>query len=191
MFNRLSLYLGQTIIKTIAMVMLLLLGLDLVFTLVNEVRDIGTGDYGFIHAAMVLGLSIPQKIYQMFPMSALIGTLMGLGVLASNSELVVMQAAGISVRKITLSIVMVALALAMFVWGFGEGIAPYLDKLSHQVKATAMSGGQALRTSHGTWLRDGDDFVHIRKLYVGGHLEGITRYQFGDKLKLKKATDAR
>lgn len=187
MLNRLYRYINKTILVTIGMVMLLLLGLDLVFSLVNEIRDIGTGDYGLWPAIQVLGLSVPQKIYQMFPMSALIGTLMGLGVLASNSELVVIQAAGISIRQITQSIVVLALVLGLLMLGLGEGAAPYLDKVAQGIKANAMSGGQALRTSHGTWLRDGDDFVHIRKLYVGGHLEGITRYQFNDSLELEKA----
>lgn len=187
MVKRLPLYLATTILTTIGMVMFLLLGLELIFSLVNEVRDIGTNDYTFLKASAVLALTIPQKIYQMFPMSALIGTLMGLGVLASHSELVVMQAAGISIRRITQTVVAIALVLGIIIWGVGEGVAPYLDKMSNHMKAQALSGGQALRTNHGTWVRDGDDFVHIRKLYVGGHLEGITRYQFDENLNLKKA----
>lgn len=187
LFNRLGFYLINTLLASIALVMLLLVGLDLVFSLVNEVRDIGTGDYSFWHAALFLIMNMPQKIYQMFPMSALIGTLLGLGVLASNSELVVMQAAGISIHKITRTIVVIALGLGVMVWVLGEAVAPNLDRMANDMKASALSGGQTIKTSNGTWMRDGDDFVHVRKMYVGGHLEGVTRYLFDDNLELKKA----
>ena len=41
-------------------------------------------------------MSIPKDIQIFFPMAALLGALMGLGALATRSELVVMQASGYS-----------------------------------------------------------------------------------------------
>ncbi len=190
MVSRLSWYLTKTILTTIGLMMTLLLGLDLVFSLVNEIREVGTGDYTIWRCLLYLLMSVPQKVYQMFPMSALVGTLMGLGVMASNSELIVIQSAGISVKRITKVVVGIALSLGIGLWVVGEFVAPTLDKISNDMKAQALSGGQALKTSNGTWLRDGDDFVHVRNLYVGGHLEGITRYQFNENLELEKATYA-
>jgi lipopolysaccharide export system permease protein len=76
------------------------------------------------------------------------------------------------------------------VWIFGEGLAPASEKLAQNIKARALSGGQTLRTDHGTWMRQGKQFIHIQEMHVGGHLEGITRYDFNDNMELKKSSFA-
>ena len=190
MFKKLDLYLVTTILGTLASVLVLLVGIDLIFTLINEVRDIGTGDYTYAKAALYFVLGLPQKVYEMFPMSALIGTLLGLGVLASHSELIAMQSLNFGVRRITRAIVLFSLIMAGFVWVLGEGVAPYSDSFARGLKSEALSGGQTIKTAHGTWLRDGHAFVHIRNMYAGGHLEGVTRYEFDKNLILEKAVYA-
>ncbi|MCK1890503.1 LptF/LptG family permease, partial [Legionella pneumophila] len=44
---------------------------------------------------------MPYQVYLFFPIASLLGCLVGLGVLANHSELVVMRAAGISIGQIT------------------------------------------------------------------------------------------
>ncbi|HKY70098.1 MAG TPA: LptF/LptG family permease, partial [Gammaproteobacteria bacterium] len=94
-------YIGFTITRSTLLCMALLLGVESIFILVNEIRYVGTGDYTIGRAFLFYLCSVPQNIYLMFPMSALVGTLMGLGVLASRSELIVLQAAGLSLANIT------------------------------------------------------------------------------------------
>jgi lipopolysaccharide export system permease protein len=183
-------YIALTMLKSIGLTVFCLLGIEFIFSLVSELNNVGTGDYGILPALYYLLLSMPQKIYQLFPMAALVGTLMGLGILASHSELIVMRAAGLSKIQLSKVVFKTALGLAIATWLIGEGMGPYLDKLANDSKALALSGGQALKTAHGTWIRDGNEFIHVRALYVGGHLEGITRYQFNEKLKLQKAITA-
>ena len=51
---------------------------------------------------MVLGMlyvmycGAPQYLYEILPIAALIGSVLGLGTLASNSELIVMRSVGVS-----------------------------------------------------------------------------------------------
>lgn len=188
--NKITLYLGSTILVTILLTMLLFIGLEFIFSLVSEIRYVGKGDYTIQQAMAFILLSTPQQISQIFPMSALVGTLLGLGLLASRSELIVMRASGMSVGNIISAVLKLALILALVVWVIGEWIAPMADKLAHHQKGSALSGGQAMRTMHGTWMRDGNDFVHIQTIHPGGHLEGITRYQFDPNLVLQKTSFA-
>ncbi len=44
-------------------------------------------------------LSVPKDVQIFFPMAALLGALLGLGMLAQRSELVVMQASGFTVCR--------------------------------------------------------------------------------------------
>jgi lipopolysaccharide export system permease protein len=101
-----------------------------------------------------------------------------------------MRSAGMSMGNIISAVLKVSVVLIVGAWILGEGLAPITDKLAHQYKAVALSGGQALRTQHGTWMRDGNNFIHIQSMDSTRHLKGITRYEFDNKLELKKASFA-
>lgn len=188
--NRLTFYIGKTLVLMIGLAMSLILSVDMLFLLVNEVRHVGTGDFNVFYLMSFMLFSLPAHFYQLFPMAALLGTLMGLGVMASHSELIVMRCAGMSIIDISKVVLKVALWLAILAWLIGEVLSPFSDQFAKNQKARALSGGQTLTTAHGTWMRDGEDFVHIRTLHMGGHLEGITRYEFNDDLKLTKSSFA-
>lgn len=189
--NKLTLYIGKTLLGAILLVMSLFIGIELVFALVNELRYVGTADYHLAQAVSFILLSLPQIIAQTFPMSALVGTLLGLGQLASRHELVVMRTAGLSIGDISIAVLKLALVLALAVWVMGEWVSPFTERLAYAQKSTALSGGQALRTSQGTWMRDGNSFIHIQTMHSHGHLEGITRYEFDEEMQLQKASFAR
>lgn len=183
-------YIGKTIAQATGLAIFLLFGIEVFFAFVNELRYIGTGDYGLPEAITYLILQTPQRIYQMFPMSILLGSILGLGALASNSELVAMRASGISYLQITGSALRTGLSMACIAVLIGEGLAPASDRLAQHQRAFCLSGGQAMMTPSGTWMRDGDDFIHVRTLHMHGGLEGITRYHFDEDLHLKTASFA-
>src|SRR5699024_1360265 len=111
MFNTLDRYIGKTILATIFVVLFLLVGLSAIIKFVEQFRAIGEGNYDTAKAIAYTLLTIPKDIETFFPMAALLGALIGLGSLASNSELVVMQASGFSRFQIGLSVMKVAIPL--------------------------------------------------------------------------------
>ncbi len=188
--NMITRYLWKSILIAIFLVLTLFVGLEFIFSLVNELRYVGTGAYTTVDAFSVIFLSMPQHIAQLFPMATLVGTLMGLGILASRSELIILRSAGMSLSDIILIVLKLALVLAVLVWMVSEWVSPMAEKIAHDHKALALSQGQALRTNSGTWMRDGNSFIHIQGMTQDGHLEGITRYQFNDNMQLIKASFA-
>lgn len=189
--NKLTIYIAKTILTMISLTILLFVGLDLIFAWVNELRYVGTGSYTLGLAGWFILLSLPESVATIFPMAGLVGTLLGLGVLASRSELIVMRSAGVSVKDIIIAVLKVALFLVVIAWLLGECAAPALDKLANRHKAIALSDGQALRTVHGTWMREGEEFIHIQSMQNSHHLLGITRYQLDENMALKKTSFAR
>jgi lipopolysaccharide export system permease protein len=180
-------YIGKQIILTILVVAFALLGFDLFFNLVHELKAMGRGQYNLPVVLTFLMLTIPTRLYTMFPWSALIGSLIGLGVLAKYSELIVMRTAGVSVFRITGAVLKAALILLVFVVFLGEGVAPIMERWAQNKRLFALSGGQAIETAFGIWVRQGQEFMHIQTIRANGELEGITRYQFDHDRKLKKA----
>ena len=188
--NKITLYLWKSILVAIFLVLTLFIGLEFIFSLVNELRYVCTGTYSTIDAFVFILLSMPQHIAQLFPMATLVGTLMGLGMLASKSELIILRASGMSLGDIIAAVLKLAFILAMLVWLMGEWISPMAEKMAHSNKALSLSHGQALRTNNGTWMRDANNFIHIQSMTTDGHLEGITLYQFDKDMQLVKASFA-
>ena len=178
MIKKLDRYIARTVIGTTLLILFALLCMDFFIQIMNELDDIGKGSYGLLQALLYVCLILPRDIYQLFPMAGLVGCLMGLGLLASNSELIVMRAAGMSLAQITRAVLMGILLMIIVVTVLGEGFAPRLLLHAERLKALDRSNGQALATQQGVWLRDKNNFIHIESVEATDTLNGVTRYQF-------------
>ena len=124
-------------------------------------------------------LLVPGLIYQLFPITALLGCTIGLGVLASNSELTIMRAAGISLNEIS---------LVNNESGFGASgsinvdyrrkyCAPVAEQYARTLRSVAISDKLAIRGKSQLWARDGNSFVNVREILPGERLGGIFIYE--------------
>ena len=177
----LNYYLGKTVLTMTLLVMVVLGAMDFFIHLVAEFTELGKGDYGLMQALLTVTLSVPQDLYQLFPMIGLLGCLIGLGTLASHSELIVMRAATVSTWQITRALLMTIATMAVVMTLFGEFVGPKLQRIATHQKAVARSQGQAIKTAAGVWLREGPYFYHIAKAKRSKTLMGITRYEFDQK----------
>lgn len=186
----LNLYICRTILGTTLIVILALISMDFFIQLMNELEDVGRGNYGIIQAMFYVLMELPRDVYQLFPMAGLIGCLMGLGLLASSSELVVMRASGVSLGQITRAVFIAILIMVAIVTLLGEIIGPQTILRGERFKALERSGGQALATTGGVWLRDGSDFIRIQVVQATNELAGVTRYVFNDQHQMTQITYA-
>lgn len=184
-------YISRTIIYTTLLVLLVLLGLVFLFSLLSELSNVGRGEYGLLQTLLFVLLDMPFQMYSLFPMTALIGSLIGLGLLAGHSELIVMRASGFSTTRIMLAVFIAATALTLLATLMGELLAPNSEHLAGSQKTLAMSAGQAFSTKRGMWIREGQSFVHIRAILPGKLLEGIHIYQFDNQQRLISASFAK
>jgi len=186
----LDLYIGRIIASTTFLTLAVFVSLSGIIKFVDEVKTVGKGSYDLSHAALYVLYFIPRDIELFFPMAALIGGLIGIGMLASNSELVVMQASGLSRLDIIKSVMKSATILIIISMVLGEWVAPVGEASARQVKAQAISGGSLIAAAGGTWAKDGDFFVHINEVEDTGSLKGIQIYRFNNKLKLESWSSA-
>lgn len=180
----------MTMVRATAMTVLVLVILLVVFNLVDELDHLGRGDYRLPDAFVVAFLSAPRYMYEVFPVAALLGSLMGLGGLASNSELVAMRAAGFSLRQIVLAVLKAGLLMMLVVLAFGELVAPPAEQFAQQLRAEKQHGQVVLKSRYGFWARDGQAFINIRTIASGVHLEDIYIYEFDANDHLQLATHA-
>lgn len=188
--NRLDRYIGAQVLSAIALVMLIVVGLDLLSSLIDELDRLNES-YTFAGLLHYLLLTIPRRVYEMLPLSALVGCLIGLGSLASQSELTVMRAAGFSTARIVLAVFKPVLLLMLLELSLGQYIAPVTERMAVSSRALAMAQDGVLDADEGAWHREGNDFIHIAAVEPGGIIHGVTRYEFDDNRALVRASYAR
>lgn len=184
-------YIGKQVIQSILMMLLLLLAVESFIELAQQLKDVGKGDFTLRHVAFVVPLMLLSKVYQLFPMAALIGSIVGLGRLASRNELMALHSAGLSLWQITSSVLLASILLTFLVVLPGESLAPYAFDVASTVKSRALSRGNTLKTHHGTWVRDGTNFIHIASMQSGSKWSGVTRYYFDQQHELQIASFAK
>lgn len=139
------------------------------------------GDYQAWQAFMFVVMSSPRVVVDFMPMAILLGTLLGMGLLANSSELTVIRAAGVSTLQIAWMVLRPAVLLLAINVALGEYVAPYTEQVAQSNRALAESGGEALHSKYGFWHREGDEFIHINALQPNGVLYGVTRYRYRDR----------
>jgi lipopolysaccharide export system permease protein len=182
---KLDSYVARNVLMATLVVMVVIVGLDAIFTLVDELDNL-KGNYQLVDALYFSGLRLPRRIYEYMPMACLIGCLAGLGTMAANSELTVMRAAGVSINRIVYAVLKPMAALMLISLLLGEYVVPSLERIAQAHKAVAEGASEALSNKgKGFWHREGDTFMRFNAVEPGGVLHGITRYEFseGDELQ--------
>lgn len=187
---KLDRYVGANIFVAILSVLSIIVFLALLFAFIDELGDV-KGDYSVLEAAWYILLTTPQRIYELLPMAALIGCLVGLGGLASNSELTIMRAAGVSLGRIVWAVMKPMLVLMLVGILIGEYVAPWSENKAQAHRSLAQGGGEAQSAKRGLWHRQGQEFVHINAVQPNGVLFGVTRYRFDEERHLLSASFAR
>lgn len=185
MFGVLDRYIGRTILNSILVTLFLLVSLSGIIKFVEQLRKVGDGDYTALSAGVFTLLTVPKDIDIFFPMAALLGALMGLGALASRSELVVMQASGFTRLQIALSVMKTAIPLVIVAMFIGEWVAPAGEQWARNYRAEKIVGNSLVVTDEGMWAKDGRDFIHIQRINNSTSIQDVSVYRFDEQQKLK------
>lgn len=188
--HKLDRYVGNAVLVAILAVLGVISGLALLFAFIDQLSDLQDG-YTLKDALIYVGLTAPRRIYDVLPMSALIGCLVGLGSLASNSELTVMRAAGVSLMRIVWSVMQPLLLLMVIGLAIAEYVAPWTESMAQAHRSMAQSAGKAQSSKHGLWHRQGQEYTHINTVQPNGLLLGVTRYKFNEQRQLQVVSFAR
>jgi lipopolysaccharide export system permease protein len=159
----LSQYMMRTILAATALVLVVLLALAGLFEFIAELDDT-RGDYQTPRVILYTLLRLPQLAFEMLPVAALIGSLLGLGALAANSEIIVMRSAGLSIRKLSGMVAMTGGVLLVITALLGEFIGPPLDYFARNMRLEARYGQDEDRLGNATWVRDGEVILHLERV---------------------------
>lgn len=155
-----SRYLGRTMLGWLLVVTILLLGLYTIIETLREARAM-TGGYGPLQVFLYMAQTTPGRFYDLFPFSALLGTMLALGGLAGSNELVAMRAVGYDRGRILTGVLLTMGACLLVLFVLAELVLPGLDARASAQRDQWRSGHVQLGKFGSLWLRDGPLMVRV------------------------------
>jgi len=176
-------YIGSTVLMSVLMVTLIIVGLDATFAYLTELDDLG-GNYGAGQALIFIALTLPRRIYEFMPVGTLIGCLIGLGTLANTSELTVVRAAGVSISRIVFAASRPVIWVVLLGLLLGQFVVPQTEQFAQSERARHLYLGESITSIAGYWYREGGHYTHIQVVQPNGVMYGISRFIFDDSNNL-------
>ena len=184
----LSQYMMRTILASTALVLVVLLALAGLFEFIAELDDT-RGSYQTPQAILYTALRLPNLAFEMLPVAALIGSLLGLGALAGNSEIIVMRSSGLSVFRLAGMVGVSGAALLVFTAVLGEFIGPPLDFYARDMRTNARYE-QEPGSGNAAWVKDGPVFLHLERVSSEFEFGSIYLFRFNDEHELESIAQA-
>lgn len=192
-----DLYAARVVLVTVLLTWAVLVGLDAVLAMVDEIGNIGQGDYGFAGAVTYIAHSLPRRAYMMFPTASVIGALMALGQLAASSELTALRALGLSRKRLSASVAAPLVLLTGLMVVNGETLAPWAQRSADAMRSAARSSDMIVAQYSGLWAREGDTFLNARTGHERGddrerwlELNDVRLFEFGPEGRLQSIAHA-
>jgi lipopolysaccharide export system permease protein len=193
--NRIDRYIIAHVLLFIALVAFALVAVYSFVGFLSDMGDVGRGQFGVLQLMLYTLMQMPSGLYTLLPIIAMLGTLMGLGVLASQSELTAMRASGVSLLRIGIAVQVAGLALGVFGYVLGDWIAPASDRAALDYKIRVRDGVVPQRGGlQSVWLRDGSNIFHIQQLLTQDHISGVDIFTLAPDMSLSavyRAQDGR
>ncbi len=183
-------YFAREIYRASAFAMIAFLALFAFFDMLNELEELGTGSYRLRHAFGFVALSMPGHVYELFPVAVLIGTLVALSTMASNSEYTVMRVSGLSPRDAAGMLARVGTAFVILTVITGEFAAPAAERAAKELRMERLGSTLSSGLRSGVWLKSDARFVNIRVVLPDSTLRGVRIFEFDPDLRLVSLSEA-
>jgi len=183
-------HLAREIYASTGLVLLAFLLLFAFFDLIHQLESVGRGGYQIQHALGYVILTLPGRLYELFPICVLIGSLYALTVLARHSEITVLRASGLSTGDLLLTLAKIGTVFAVMTLLVGEFLAPPSERAAQQLRLKAMGKLVAQEFRSGLWVRDERSFVNVREVRPDASLRSIRVFEFDDRFQLRSISQA-
>jgi len=170
------------------------LALFFFFDVVDELQNVGRNGnaYQVKHALMYVLLLMPSHLYELLPISVLIGTIFVMARFAQSSEFTILRTSGLGPFMALRNLMGIGLAFVLITFAVGDYLSPFCDKYGQLLKSKYL--GQITIGQTGAWLReqqaDKNFALNVNTLTPEGNPKGIRIFEFdkeGQWVALTKA----
>lgn len=172
-------------------VLLLLLALFSFVALADELEQVGQGAFTAFDAVLVVFYTMPRRIVDLLPVTALMGGLMGLGAMANHQELIAARAAGLSKARMARPVFLTALMVAIAVVAMQSWLVPQSELEAADLRARSLvNDGTEVAGQNPFWTWSGQRIVHVGGVRFNRILTGVEIYEMDASGKLDRLIEA-
>ncbi|PWW46347.1 LPS export ABC transporter permease LptG [Melaminivora alkalimesophila] len=173
-------FLYREVVVSVGFVTLAFLALLFFFDLVDELRWVGRGGYQLSHALVYVALSAPQHLYELLPITVLIGTIFVMARLAQSSEFTILRTSGLGPWRTLGTLLTLGAAFAGLTFVLGDYVTPGTERAAKLFSARQL--GQISTGATGAWLKEraGEHSraINVRALGTDGQMRGVRVFEF-------------
>ena len=153
----------------------------------------GAGEgYQLPQAATYVALLIPNHMYELLPITALIGTIYVMTRMAQSSEFTILRTSGLDPWRALRTLLSTGVLFTLTTFLIGDYLAPWADRTAQLLKARYQ--GNITVGQSGAWLREkqayGQFAVNVGALASDGSLQGVRIFEFDNRGLLVSMTRA-
>jgi len=167
-------YIAKTLLSYTLVVLLVWLSIYSFFNFLTEINVVGQESYTILSAIKYIILKMPEVTYSQASPVILLGCILGMGHLATTNQLLIFRVSGASILKITGTTLKNALIFVIAIIAIGEVIAPMSSNFAELGRTNALGNISVTTSQEGFWIRDGDNFINVKKNIDGKLFSGIT-----------------
>ena len=175
------------VLAAIALVAVGFLALFFFFDLVDELQYLGKGNlalggdiYQIRHALLYVTLLIPNHLYELLPISVLIGTIFVMARLAQSSEYTILRTSGLGPWRALRLLLAMGAFFVVLSFVIGDYVAPASERTAQLLKGKYQS--QITVGQTGAWLKEkqGDKnyVVNVKALTPKSEMQGVQIFEF-------------
>ena len=183
------------IIRAVSFVALGFLALFVFFDLVDQLQTLSKNKlqgYQLQHALMYVALLIPNHLYELLPISVLIGSIFVMARFAQSSEFTILRTGGLDPLRALSTLLQLGVIFVGLTFLIGDYIAPWADRQAIQVKAIYQ--GHLTIGQTGAWLKEKQQdrhfAVNVRSFDGIEHMRHIRIHEFNENGQLLGITTA-
>ena len=182
-------YITKTLLNFTLVVLFVWLSIYSFFNFLEELNSIGSSGYSILEAIKYILLQMPDVAYSQASPVILLGCVLGMGHLATTSQIIIFRASGASILNITWLAVKNALFFITVIILIGEFFAPLLTNYAKDGRAEALGSINSSTHQKGFWIRDGDNFINVNRTDAG-LFKGITIIEVNSSNTIRRVVKA-
>ncbi len=183
-------YIARAAFKALLVVCAGLTSLFSLLEFVDQLRDVGKGQYHIDDALFYVLLTAPARLLQLMPASMLLACLFALGALATHGELTAMRAGGLSPGRIVGAVFKLGGATVIALFLLAEFVIPAAQQLAQSMRASRLSTAQAMRSGNSFWAQGEHQYLNVRQFANGNIPTDIYLYEFAASGELQTLIQA-
>ena len=171
------------ILRSVGFVTVAFLALFFFFDFVDQFGELRRGaehGYSVGYALLYVALQLPNHLYELLPITVLIGTIYVMARLAESSEYTILRTSGLGPQRALATLLSLGLGFVALTFVFGDYVAPAANRASQQLQARFLGDITIGRT--GAWMKDRQTShnysVNVGALASDGTLGQVRIFEF-------------